>query len=211
MVLLADVNHILGDVFHADILAQLIIEDVCLHGQQVHVALEESLRTDGQLDGNGIALQPLVDHLQDSVEIGAHDVHLVDVDHTGDLVLVGLTPNGLGLGFYTTLGAQNGDGTVQNTQGALHLNGEVHVTRGIDDVQTAALPEASGCSGSDGDAALLLLGHPVHGGGTVVGLTDLVVLTGVEQDTLGGGGLTGIDVGHDAEVSGIFQGILSRH
>ena len=44
-----------------------------------------------------------------------------------------------------------------------------------------------------------------------MGLTDLIVLTGVEQNTLGGGSLTGIDVSHDAEVSGIFQGILSRH
>ena len=44
-----------------------------------------------------------------------------------------------------------------------------------------------------------------------MGLTDLVVLAGVEQDALGGGGLTGIDVGHDAEVSGIFQRILSCH
>ena len=44
-----------------------------------------------------------------------------------------------------------------------------------------------------------------------MGLTDLVVTAGIEQDTLGCGGFTGIDVGHDAEVSGIFQGILSRH
>ena len=44
-----------------------------------------------------------------------------------------------------------------------------------------------------------------------MGLTDLVVLAGVEQDTLGSGGLTGIDVSHDAEVSGVFQRILSRH
>jgi len=34
-----------------------------------------------------------------------------------------------------------------------------------------------------------------------VGLTDLVVLAGVEEDALGGGGLTGIDVCHDADVA----------
>ena len=44
-----------------------------------------------------------------------------------------------------------------------------------------------------------------------MGLTDLVVLTGVEQNTLGGSGFAGIDVSHDAEVSGILQRILSRH
>ena len=211
VVLLADIHHVLGDILDPHVLAQFIIEDVGLHGEQIYVALEEGLASDGQLDGYGVALQPLVDHVQNAEEVGAHDIHLVDVDHAGDLVLVGLTPNGFGLGFHTALGAQNGHGAVQNTQRTLHLNGEVHVARGVNDVQPAALPEAGGCSGSDGDAALLLLCHPVHGGGAVVGLTDLVVLAGVEQDTLGGGGFAGIDVCHDAEVSCILQRILSRH
>jgi len=37
-----------------------------------------------------------------------------------------------------------------------------------------------------------------------MGLTDLVVDAGVVEDTLGGGGLTGIDMGHDTDVSGIL-------
>ncbi len=211
VVLVGQIDHILGDILNPHILTQLIIEDVGLHGQQVDVALEERLGADGQLDGNGVALEPLVDHGHDPVEVGAHDVHLVDVDHPGNLVLIGLTPDGLGLRLHAALGAQNGDSTVQNTQGTLHLNGEVHMTRGVDDVQAAALPEAGGSGGGDGNTTLLLLRHPVHGSGTVVSLADLVVLTGVEQNTLGGSGFAGIDVRHDAEVSGIFQGILSRH
>ena len=39
-------------------------------------------------------------------------------------------------------------------------------------------------------------------GGTLVGFANLVVDARVEQDTLGSGGLTGIDMGHDADVSG---------
>ncbi len=42
-----------------------------------------------------------------------------------------------------------------------------------------------------------------------MGLTDLVVLTGVEENTLGGGGLTGIDVGHDADVTDVGKLVLS--
>jgi hypothetical protein len=56
------------------------------------------------------------------------------------------------------------------------------------------LPEAGRRRRGDGDPALLLLLHPVHGGRAVVHLADLVVHTGVEQDALGGGGLAGIDV-----------------
>ena len=63
------------------------------------------------------------------------------------------------------------------------------------------LPEARGGRRGDGHAALLLLDHPVHGSSTVVDLADLVGLAGVVEDALGSGGLTGIDVGHDADVS----------
>jgi hypothetical protein len=49
----------------------------------------------------------------------------------------------------------------------------------------------------------------VHGGCTVVDLTDLVALAGVVEDAFGGGGLTGIDVRHDPDVPGALQGELS--
>ena len=61
---------------------------------------------DGQLDGHRIALQAVMDHVQDVVEVGAHDVHLVDVDHAGHMVVVRLTPDGLRLGLHAALGAE---------------------------------------------------------------------------------------------------------
>ena len=152
-----------------------------------------------------------MDHAQDVVEVCTHDVHLVDVDHAGHMVVIGLTPHGLGLGLYTALGAHDGHGAVQHAQRALHLHGEVHVTWGVDDVDPGlgelvlgALPVAGGGGGGDGDAAFLLLGHPVHGSGALVGLADLIVDASVEQDPLGGGGLACVNVGHDADVSGIL-------
>ena len=42
-----------------------------------------------------------------------------------------------------------------------------------------------------------------------MGLADLVVLAGVVQDTLGGGGLAGIDVSHDADVANLIE--VSKH
>jgi hypothetical protein len=52
-----------------------------------------------------------------------------------------------------------------------------------------AVPLAGGGSACDGNTALLLLHHPVHGGSTFVHLSDLVGLAGVVQDALAGGGL----------------------
>ena len=71
------------------------------------------------------------------------------------------------------------------------------------------IPEAGGGRRLDGDAALLLLSHEVHRRGAIVGLADLVVLAGVVQDTLGGGGLAGIDVSHDADVTDLVE--ISKH
>jgi hypothetical protein len=54
---------------------------------------------------------------------------------------------------------------------------------------------------SDGDAALLLLGHEVHGGRAVMHLPHAMNLSGIIQDALGQGGLSGIDVGDDPDVA----------
>ena len=52
--------------------------------------------------------------------------------------MVSLSPNSLGLRLNAALGAQNRHASVQNSQGALNLNGEVDVTRGVDDVDAGA-------------------------------------------------------------------------
>src|SRR5690606_9989182 len=128
--------------------------------------------------------------------------------------------HGLGLRLDALLTVEDGDGAVEDAERALDLDGEVDVARGVDDVHaelltreeaTGRLPEAGRRRGRDRDATLLLLLHVVHGRGALVGLTDLVVDTRVVEDALGGGGLTRIDVGHDADVAGSFERILAGH
>ena len=75
-------------------------------------------------------VQAVADGTNREVEIGAHLVHLVDEADTGDVVLVGLTPHGLGLGLNALLAVEHGDGAVEDAQRALNLNGEVNVTGG---------------------------------------------------------------------------------
>src|SRR5262249_38618946 len=60
-------------------------------------------------------------------------------------------------------------------------------------------------------AALLLLLHPVHGGRAIVDFADLVALPRVVEDTLGRGRLTGIDVGHDADIPIELERGMSCH
>ena len=76
---------------------------------------------------------------------------------------------------------------------------------GVDDIDLISLivkvPEHRCCSRSDGDATLLLLYHPVHGGGAVVNFTYLMTTASIIEDTLRRGRLTGVDVSHDADIT----------
>ena len=53
-------------------------------------------------------------HFENIEEVRTHDVHLVDVNHTRHVVLVGLTPDGLRLGLNAALCTKHGNGAVQH-------------------------------------------------------------------------------------------------
>src|SRR5262249_27469914 len=125
-------------------------------------------------------------------------------------VLVGLAPHRLRLRLHARHRVEHTDGAVEHAQRTLDLDGEVDVARRVDDVDAEAgtgeraglgLPEGGRRGRGDGDAALLLLLHPVHGGGAIVDFADLMRLAGVVEDALGRGGLAGVDVRHDTDVA----------
>src|SRR5690606_14461355 len=176
-----------------------------LHADQIDNTLEVALSADPQLDDERPRAETLLDGADRVVEVGAELVHLVDEADTRNLVLVRLPPNLLGLRLDTFLAVEDGDGTVEHTQRTLHLNSEVDVAGCVDDVDLVVVPEGGGSSRGNSDTPLLLLLHPVHRRRTLMSLTELVVDPGVEQDPLGGGGLTGVDVGHDADVSDLVE------
>src|SRR5690606_24700481 len=107
---------------------------------------------------------------------------------------------------------------IQDAHGTLHLDGEVDVARGIDDVDAVfrtasvhALPEASDGRRGDGDAPLLLLLHPVGGGGAVMHLAQLVAHTCVKQDALGGRGFSCIDMRRNTDIAIALNWSLASH
>lgn len=180
-----------------------------LHADQVHNALEVGLGTDRQLHDDRNGTEPVLDHVHAAVELGAGTVQLVHEADARHAVTVGLTPHRLGLRLNARDTVEHGDGTVEDAERTLHLDREVHVTRGVDDVDRVVVvlkrPVTGGGSRGDRDATLLLLLHPVHGGSAVVDFTDLVADAGVEEDPLGGGRLARVDVGHDADVAHLGQ------
>jgi hypothetical protein len=184
------------------------IPDDRSHLDQIHNACETFFSADRNHQRDWIGTQTRL-HLSDDLEeVRAGTVHLVDERQTRNFVFVSLTPNRLGLWLHTTYRAIHHTSAIQHAHRTLNFDREVNVPRRIDDVETMlwvgvvhAFPETGRCSGSDGDTALLLLLHPVHRGRTIVHLTDLVAHTRIEQDALGSGCLTCINVRTDADVA----------
>src|SRR5271169_6060945 len=81
----------------------------------------------------------------------------------------------------------------------------------VDDVEALVMPESGGRGRRDGDAALLLLLHPVHGRSAVVHFADLMRLAGIIEDALSGRRFPGINVGHDAEIPIVIDCVAARH
>src|SRR5690606_23571800 len=194
------------------------VPDDRLHLDEVDHALERVFTTDGQHDGHGVGLQTQLELVVDLEEVGARTVHLVDEREAGNAVLVCLAPHGFRLGLHATHGTVNHHGAVENAHGTLHLNGEVHVPRGVDDVDAVLgvivrhpAPEGGRGSGRNGDAALLLLFHPVHGGRALMGFAKLVVDACIEQNALGRRGFSGVDVSGNTDVTVALDWGLAGH
>ena len=168
------------------------------------------LAPDRKLDHGRIRAEAVDDHLDAALEVRAEAVLLVHEADARDLVLVGLTPDGLGLRLDAGDAVEHHDRTVEHAQRALHLDREVHVSGRVNDVDAVIFPEAGRGGRGDRDPALLLLGHPVHRRGAVVDLADLVDLLGVEEDPLGHGGLARVDVRDDPDVAVALERVLAR-
>ncbi len=225
-VLVGEVLHTLGYVRDLPRRPEVVRVDDGLHLDEVHDPLELALGTYRQLHGHRVGPEPVNHRTHGLVEVGPDAVHLVHERYARHTVLVSLPPHRLGLRLHTGNRVEKSYRTVQHAQAALHLDGEVHVPGRVYNVDAVLLgdaavdalagalavlarafdaaPEDGGRGRGDGDAALALLGHPVHHGVAVVDLAQLVGEARVEQDALGRRRLAGIDVGHDADVSDPF-------
>ena len=173
--------------------------------QNVNDADKVGFRTHRESHHYRTSPQAVNDGLDRKVEVRAQLVHLVDEADTRHVVLVSLAPHGFGLRFHAFLTVKHRYRTVKDAQGTFHLNGEVHVSGSVDDVNLIVVPKTGRGRGGNGDTAFLFLFHPVHSRSAIVRFTDLVVNTGVEQDAFRRGRLTSIDVCHDANVADLFE------
>src|SRR5690606_13572531 len=113
----------------------LVINDG-FHRHEVDHPLKIFSLTDWQVKRVGIGPQLGAHGLHGIQKIGSGTVHLVDVSHTWNVVLVHLTPYGLGLWLYAGHCTENSNCPVKNTERTFHFCSKVYVTRCIDHVHT---------------------------------------------------------------------------
>ncbi len=173
----------------------------------------------GQDDGPGVGTEPLAKLLHHALEAGSSAVHLVDERETGHAVAVGLSPHGFTLGLHATHAAEDGDHAVQHTQGALNLRSEVHMARGVDDVETMTLtrmkrghttlrerrPMNGHGSGGNGYSLVAFDVGEVGRRVAIMHLAGRVDRARVKEDAFGQRGLARIDVRGNADVAQFLQ------
>ncbi len=169
------------------------------------------LGADRELDRDRLGAEAGLDVVDALEEVGADLVHLVGEHDARNFVLVALTPDRLGLRLNALVGIEHDDGAVEHAQRALDFDGEVDVAGGVDDVQTLAVPERGGRGRGDGDAAFLLLLHPIHRRGAFMHLADFMALAGIIEDPFRSRGFPGINVSHDAEITVVLDCVDAGH
>ena len=201
-----------GDLRDAILRAEpILVPNQRLAIDQIDQAGELFLGADRQMQQQRRGLELVAHLLHDALELRADAIHLVDKCDPRHAVLVGLAPDGFRLRLDAADRAEHRDRAVEHAQRALDLDGEIDVPGRVDNIDAVVAPETGGRRRRDRDAALLLLHHPVHRRGAFVHLADLVVDAGVEEHALGGGGLAGIDVRHDADIAHPFYWCLTSH
>ncbi len=130
------VLEVLRDLDDVPLRTQLFVApDQRVHLDEVDDALEIVLGADRQLHDRGLDAEALMERVDAEIEVGADLIHLVDEDQTRNVVLVGLAPDGFGLGLDALVAVEQRDGAVEHAERTLDFDGEVDVAGRVDDVE----------------------------------------------------------------------------
>jgi hypothetical protein len=101
-------------------------------------------------------------------------------------------------------GVKHCHSSVEYPKRPFDLNRKIDMARGINDIDPMVSPETGRRCSRNRNTSFPFLLHPIHCRRTLVNLTHLVRDPGVKEDTLSRGGLTGINVRHDADVPSLL-------
>jgi hypothetical protein len=127
-------------------------------------------------------------------------VDLVDEDQRRDTQSLERAKQQRGLWLHSLDRRDDQDRPVEDAEDPFDLGDEVGMAGCVDEVDGQVADEERRDRRADGDAAFAFEIEGVGLGGAGVDAADVVDRAGGEEETLGEGGLTGVDVGKDAQV-----------
>ncbi len=166
-------------------------------------------RLDGDLAPAGVAdgshrddtgREPPRHRLDDSLGVGAGPVDLVDEQEGRDAEPAKRAEQQRRLRLDALDRGHDEHRAIEHAEDALDLRDEVGVAGGVDEVDREVAHQERGDRGPDRDAAFALEVERVGLGGAGVDAADAIDGAGGEEEPLGEGGLTGVDVREDAEI-----------
>ena len=134
------------------------------------------------------------------VRVGAGPVDLVDEDQRRDAEPLERAEEQRRLRLNALDRRDDQDRAIEHAEDAFDLGDEVRVAGRVDQVDREIADQERGDRGPDRDAAFAFELERVGLGGAGVDAADAIDGAGGEEESLGEGGLTGVDVGEDAEI-----------
>ena len=166
-------------------------------------------RQEGRVTAAGVAdgphrhdagCEPARHRLDETFRVGAGPVDLVDEDQRRDAESLERAEQERRLRLDALDRRDDQHRAVEHAEDAFDLGDEVRVAGSVDKVDREVTDQERGDRGPDRDAAFALELERVGLGGTGVDAPDAIDGAGGEEESLGEGGLTGVDVGEDTEI-----------
>src|SRR6056300_167656 len=92
--------------------------------------------TNRHVNGHRVAVETITKLSDDTLKIRSRTIHFIDEDHSRYFILVGLTPDRLGLRLNTGGATKHHYRAIEDAERTLNLNREVDVSGGIDDIDS---------------------------------------------------------------------------
>ena len=190
------------NILNSDVETLVIIVDISLHLNKVDDSQSAS-RLWGELNRNCVTLQALLHHVYNIIEVSSHNVHLVNIDHSRNLVLVRLSPDGFGLGLNAAL-AQRTVTEPSRTRRERSTSTVKSTWPGVSMMlDSVVLPEAGNAS-----EAFAIPSFPCSCSIQSImqhhhALAEFAGLSCVEQDTLRCGGFACVNMRYDSDIPGL--------
>ncbi len=182
-----------------------LIPDDGVHANEVNHAAKRIFTPQWQLHDQSPSPQTLLHHVNGLDKVCTSSVHLVDKRNSGHVILFRLTPYRLGLRLNPAHRTEQTHNPVQHPQAALYLRREVHMPRGIDNVNPVIIPKTRGRRRRNRDAPLLLLHHPIHRSRAIVDFANAMRFSRVIKNPFCRGRLTRINMCNNANITRLFQ------